>query len=119
MLAASLIAAGQGSARPVLAFDAPILLPGLYLAGALLVGALIIAAASHWRRRGTSPAVGPSDQMAHFRSLYEQGAISEEEFSRLRSLLGGELRWVLDVPPRPQPPAAGMPAPGGQGGAVQ
>jgi hypothetical protein len=96
-----------GMTLPLMAADLSILVPGLYLAGALLLGALIVGAVSHWRRQ-TRPRGQPvSDQLAHFRSLYEQGAISEEEFNRLRGVLGGELRRTLEVPavPAPNPPS--------------
>jgi hypothetical protein len=74
-------------------------LPLVYLVGAFVVGAVLIALAQRWRR--SSPSLGPSasDQMAHFRTLYEQGVISEEEYRRLRTILGGELRRAIDVPP--------------------
>src|SRR5947209_1705911 len=39
---------GKGMSA-VLAWDAPFLVPGLYLAGTLLVGAVVIAILNHWR----------------------------------------------------------------------
>jgi hypothetical protein len=100
--------------------DLSILLPGVYLATALLVASVVIALANRWRRRPSTPSLTASDQLAQFRSLYEQGALSEEEFNRLRALLGGQIREALDVPPRPAPPSVppGSPPggviPGGQ-----
>jgi hypothetical protein len=111
----------------LLALDLSVLLPGLYLAGALLVGAAVIALASRWRKRtagGGEDASHASDQLAHFRSLYERGAISQEEYNRLRALLSGQLREALEVPPpptaeprppAPAPPPAVPPPPGGDG----
>jgi len=69
----------------------------LAMVGAILLGAVVIALVSRWRRQATSTLTA-SDQLAEFRSLYLEGAISKEEFERLRSLLGGELRRELDVP---------------------
>ena len=91
-----------------------LLVTGLCLAGALLVGALIIAVVSRWRKN--SPAredQAPTAQLAHFRSLYEKGAISQEEFERLRTLLGPRLRESMGIPaPAPERPAQ---PPGGNG----
>ncbi len=87
-----------------LALDPSIFLPGLYLAGALVVGAAVVAIVQRWRKRAL-PANNPSGQLAHFRALYERGTISQEEFNRLRSLLGGQLRQAFDVPlPPPTSP---------------
>jgi hypothetical protein len=94
-----------------------LLLVGLLLAGTLLAGAIFIAVLSRWRRRADSGTLTPVDQLAQFRSLYEQGAISQEEFNRLRALLGGEVRQALGVVPRSQAPAQeqGTPGPVPQG----
>jgi hypothetical protein len=60
---------------------------GLYLAGGLLLAAVVIALVSRWRRRAGDECLTPTDQLAHFRSLYERGAISAEEFQQVRALL--------------------------------
>jgi hypothetical protein len=95
------------SARPgiLLALDLRILVPGLYLAGSLLLAALIIAVCRRIWRTGDERPPSPSDEMAHYRTLYEQGTISEEEYRRLRGLLGGELRRSVDLLPAPAPTA--------------
>jgi hypothetical protein len=86
----------------LLAMDMRILLTGAYLAGSLLLAAAIIAVVRHlWR--GESKQATSSDELAHYRALYERGAISEEEFKRLRTVLGGELRQSLDLPAVPAP----------------
>lgn len=81
--------------------DGSTFLPVLYLVVAFVVGALLIALVQRWRRRNLSLGPSASDQLAHFRTLYEQGAISEEEYRRLRGILGGELRKAIDLPARP------------------
>src|SRR5437763_900613 len=112
-----MVPTGKGMALVVpAAFDPSVLLPGLYLAGALLLGAAVIALVGRWRRRAEPDSPGPSEQLAHFRSLYERGTISQEEFDRLRALLGGQLRESLDVPPpatRPAGPEKPDSPPGG------
>ena len=70
----------------------PMLTAGLYLAVVLLTAAVILALLQRWRRRSADDRLSPADQLAQFRSLYEQGLLSQEEFERLRNLLGGEIR---------------------------
>jgi hypothetical protein len=82
--------------------DPRLLLAGVYLAGALLVGALLIALIQRWRRRQDKVVLTPEQQLSAYRTLYERGALSQEEFERLRSLLGREMK--------PEKPAPG-PAP--------
>jgi hypothetical protein len=87
-------------------WDPSILLYGAYLAGALLVAAVAVEIFRRYLRAERKDRLTASDQLAHFRSLYEEGIISEEEFNSLRSLLGAELRQAsrkpapaTDVPP--------------------
>jgi len=100
-----------------LLIDAPkfqLLVAGLCLAAALLVGALVIALVSRWRRRSEAKDdLSPSAQLAQFRSLYEAGTISQEEFDRLRTLLSEQMRRTLGVPaPAPEAPAKPPPETG-------
>jgi hypothetical protein len=109
MSAAGGIAVGTGQAAVVvLALDTSVLVTGACLAGALLGAAVVIEVARRWRRRAGSETFSASDQLAHFRSLYEAGTISQEEFARLRALLGGQLRQSLKVPPPPPAPDTGI-----------
>jgi hypothetical protein len=82
--------------------DPRLLLAGVYLAGALLIGAVLIALIQRWRRRQNEAVLTPEQQLSAYRTLYDQGALSQEEFERLRSLLGREMK--LDRPtPGPAP----------------
>jgi hypothetical protein len=90
-------ALAQPLTEAIVAWDPSLLLAGLLLAGTLLVGAVVIALAGRWRRRPESPMLGPNEQLAHFRLLYEQGALSQEEFDRVRTRLNQQLRQDLNV----------------------
>jgi hypothetical protein len=95
-----------GRLPPLRAFtwNLPLLTTGLYLAGSLLVAAALIALVRRWRKSDAPEELTPSQQLAQYRSLYEQGAISQDEFHRLRALLSGQMRDVLGVPAPPAPP---------------
>jgi Short C-terminal domain len=100
---------------------------GLYLGGALLLGAVVLALLNRWRRRSAEDRLTPAEQLAQFRSLYERGLLSQDEFERLRNLLGGQIRRELGMTPAagkagpqtgvtPTPPSAnGEPPPSGGG----
>lgn len=86
---------------------------GPAIAGLLLLAALVIAWVKRWSKRPTQVRLNSGDQLAHFRTLYEQGELGAEEFRRIRSLLTERLRRELDTPgmppaetrpPEPQPP---------------
>ena len=105
-----------------LAPSTALLVVSLAMVAALLLGALLILLADRWRRRPAgSETPTANTELAHFRSLYEQGLLSPEEFERIRHKLGGRLRQEMDVPsppetsPRPPgPPASGeAPRPAG------
>jgi hypothetical protein len=87
----------------VWALDWSHFVPVLLLIAALVVGALVIALMQRWRRHNPSLSPSPSEQMAQYRSLYEQGILSEEEYRRLRATLTGDLRRAVDLPAPPGP----------------
>jgi hypothetical protein len=97
--------AGQAVGVLGLNWKPQLLMAGLYLGGTLLAGAVVIALVKRWRKRTDPVSLTPSAQLAQFRSLYEEGAISQEEFERLRSLLGGQMRQDLNVLARRPAPA--------------
>ncbi len=106
-----------------------LLLTSLCLVAALLAAAIVVALVSRWRRqRDAQEDVSPNAQLAHFRSLYEAGTISAEEYERLRAVLGAQLRESMGVnpvkgptgetpaappPPAPPPPETGIQRPDG------
>jgi hypothetical protein len=86
-----------------------VILPtGLALAGALLIAAAVIALASRWRRAPRSGSTNASEQLSKFRSLYEKGEMSREEFERIRTRLSDQIRG-----PAPGTTSAAAPTPPG------
>jgi len=98
---------GRAAAMPGAAGEwLQLLFWGTCLAVALLTAALIIELVRRWSRKGADlPSAG--DQLAQYRAMYNRGEISQEEFDRLRAVLGGE-RLRAAKPPTP-PPANGPP----------
>jgi hypothetical protein len=84
--------------------------PAVALVAALLIGAIIIALVDRWRKRPLQDRPSANDELAEFRSLYERGELSREEYDKIRSRLGERLRQDLDLPAPPatssRPPAA-------------
>jgi|GEM_PF-2764153 hypothetical protein len=82
-----------------------LLLTSLCLVAALLVAAIVVALVNRWRRQhDVTEDLSPNAELAHYRSLYEAGTISQEEFERLRAVLSARMRQELGVS---QPPPAG------------
>jgi hypothetical protein len=84
----------------------------LPIIGIMLLGAAIIEAVRRWRNRPAAFRFTASDELAHFRSLYEEGELSEEEFHRLQTVLGERIKKELDLPAAPAaaPQSAAMPS---------
>jgi hypothetical protein len=73
------------------------------LVGGLLVAALVVSWTDRWRKRRGTDSPSSGEQLTHFRALYEKGELSREEFERIRSRLGQQIRKDLNVPQRPPP----------------
>jgi hypothetical protein len=93
----------------------PFFIAGMWIVGALCAAAIVLAIASRWRKSGGDDRLSASDQLAQYRTLFERGEISEEEYESLRRVLGGELRRSARAsrvgndgvaPPKPVKPAA-------------
>jgi hypothetical protein len=88
------------------------------LAGALLVGAFVVALFDRWRKRRANETFTAHDQLASFRLLYERGELSKEEHERIRARLlerlkATELAANADEPAKAptSPPAEGAESP--------
>jgi hypothetical protein len=77
------------------------------LFGVCLVGVLILYFVDRWRKRvqAGEDNDSSSDQLSHFRTLYERGEMSREEYDRVKTLLAGQLRKEMNVPAPPAAPA--------------
>ncbi len=73
----------------------------LALVAAILLGAMVIAWTDRWRKRPAQGRLGPKEQLGRFRTLYESGELSTEEFNRIHALLTAHMMEELDVPARP------------------
>jgi uncharacterized membrane protein len=112
-------ATGQAYAVPAVAGEwLELLFYGTCLAVVLLLAALVIEVVRRWsRKRDQMPSA--SDQLAQYRALYKRGEISQEEFDRLRAVLGGEVARIekpaAPPPLAPKPRADAPPAPPADG----
>ena len=87
MVCAWLVATGNVPVRsPSAGF--PIFWAILPAVVAILIAAAIVAAVKCWRNRSGPERLSVSEQLSHFRSLYEAGELSAEEFARIRTRLG-------------------------------
>jgi len=91
----AILAAVRPQPKPV-NFDPRILINSLWIVGFLLLGALVIAIVSYWRKNIRDDRTSPSEQLTHFRNLLDDGEISEEEYEALKAVLGGRIRKTLE-----------------------
>lgn len=76
-----------------------LLFAGLWFSGLLLLGAFVVMSLQRWRRRRSGPGPTDHEQMSEFRRLHDRGAMSEEEFRRVRMLLTGRIQEKLKSSP--------------------
>lgn len=70
------------------------------LAGAVLLAILVLEWVKRWVRQPPAPSKG--DEINHFRSLMDQGLLTQEEFDRVQSAVEGRARKaaVVESPPK-------------------
>lgn len=83
--------------------DFPLLWALLPLVLLLLLAAWIIARVRRWREEEAGE-LTPGDELTHYRELYEQGDLDEEEYQRIRALLGQRMKDKLNLSGEPNPP---------------
>ena len=75
------------------------------LAGALLVGAVVVLVVDRWRKKGLVPVGKSADELTEYRELYESGEVTEAEYKRLRQQVADRVKQPPPVPA--QEPQAG------------
>lgn len=125
MFLLSLFAEGGKTASSLL--DKPdFIYASVGLAGALLFGAVAVYAVDRWRKRATIAAHGESgSELTSFRTMYERGEITDEEYARLRQKVATRVKSPAPTPSNQANagnpgPVAGLipPAPGALGPAI-
>ena len=84
------------------------------LAVALFAGAFLVWIVDRWRKRSVIQSPDSTNELTHFREMYEQGEITEEEYVKLRSRVADRVKPSAagpaappnpGAPPNPAPPA--------------
>ena len=88
------------------------------IAGALLVGAVLVWIADRWRKRIMLGEKRSGEELTSFRAMYERGEITEEEYNRLRTKVADRVKTKpaaagTAAAPAPTTPAALDPTAGG------
>src|SRR5260221_13932460 len=68
-----------------------ILEPALWMVGALLLSAIVLAAIQAWRKRKAAAGDNLQDQLTQFRDAFQKGQMSKEEYHRVHALLTGRI----------------------------
>lgn len=81
------------------------------LVGTLLLGAVIVARIDRWRKRQMSDDDNaPATELGSFRSMYERGELSKEEYDRVLQRIAARAKGKpTAVPPTPAPPVTEPP----------
>ena len=92
-------------------FDRPELIWGsVGLAGALIVGGLVILVVDRWRRRSAMADPQAGLELSDFRAMFESGQISKDEYEKLRLKVADRVKKPEVAPAAPEAPATGQPA---------
>jgi hypothetical protein len=91
-----------------------ILTASLWMAGILLVGAILLTILKRIQsRREAAQPSSAQEQLAQFRAAHEKGEISTDEYQRLRAMLTGQIKEQPVIPP-PAPKARAEEKPAGE-----
>ena len=68
------------------------------LIAVLLIGAVVLNFMDRWRKRQMLASQDPAESLTSFRTLYEQGELSEEEYQRVRDRVAAKMKDTTSVP---------------------
>lgn len=79
------------------------------LVGTLLLGALVISRVDRWRKRQMADDDTPAIELGSFRSMYERGELSKEEYDRVLQRIATRAGAKAKDAPKPVPPTTEPP----------
>lgn len=80
------------------------------LVGTLLFGAVVVARVDRWRKRQmANDDQAPALELGSFRSMYERGELSKEEYDRILQKIAARAGAKAKAPPQPAPPMDSAP----------
>jgi hypothetical protein len=78
----------------------------LALVGLILLGAVAVFWAGRWRKPTPPLLPRPEEELSRYRTLYDQGVLSKDEFERIRLRLEKKASKAPPVPTAPAAPTA-------------
>jgi len=99
------------TASPLLRPD--ILIAAGLLAVLLIAGAAVILVAERWKRKAiaSETKAQAADDLAEFRTMFDQGELTEEEYDKIRQRTAQRMKEELRIAPTPPPPPSTGPVP--------
>ncbi len=89
--------------------ESPLLRPDVLIAAGLLAVALLVGAgailyAERWKKKAIHSIDAQSaDDLAEFRTMFEHGEITEEEYDKIRQRTAQRMKQDLGLAPAPSP----------------
>lgn len=86
----------RANQQPFLSFEFWLAV-GLLIA-VLLIGAVVLSFMDRWRKKQLLASQDPAEALTSFRTLYEQGELSEEEYQRVRDRVAMKMKESNALP---------------------
>ncbi len=81
------------------------LIVNFMLFGAAIVAVgIIFGLVKLWARRQSEDCENPSMSLSSFRTMYENGELSQEEYEQIRNKMAAKMKGSLGIEPLPDPP---------------
>ncbi len=71
---------------------------------AIVAVGIIFGIVKMWARRQSEDCESPSMSLSSFRTMYENGEISQEEYEQIRNKMAAKMKGSLGIQPLPEPP---------------